>query len=90
MEIFLHILASAVSIYLGLASFAMLLRVLLQFFVAEDNKILLLCFVVSEPFVMPFRFIFAKLNIGQNTPLDIPFFVAYLTINILQILLPVI
>lgn len=86
----MHILASAVSIYLGLASLAMLLRVILQLFVAEDNKIMALCVMVSEPVIIPFRLLLAKLNIGQNTPLDIPFFVAYLVIGILQVFLPAI
>lgn len=90
MEIFLHILASAVSVYLGLASLAMLLRVILQLFVTNESKIMALCVMVSEPVIIPFRLLLAKLNIGQNTPLDIPFFVAYLAIGILQVFLPAI
>ena len=91
METVFYILAKAVEIFLSLISIAMLLRVLLQFFVdVEQNKIYALCVYVSEPFVLPFRVIMAKFNIGQNTPLDLPFMVAYIALAGISMFLPVI
>jgi len=86
----MYTLAKVVSVYLGVVSIAMLLRVLLQFFVSEDNKILLFCALISEPIIIPFRLLFNKLNIGQKSPLDIPFFAAYFSIFLIEMILPTI
>lgn len=88
MELVAYILAKAVDAYLGLASLAMLLRVLLQFFASEGNRLLALCYAVSEPIVMPFRLLFAKLGIGEGALLDIPFFAGYMSLALIQIILP--
>ncbi len=90
METVFYVFAKAVEIYLGLVSIAMFLRIILQFFASEDNVLLKLSIVVSEPFIIPVRFIMAKLGIGQNSPLDIPFFITYLILAILQTILPII
>ncbi len=91
MEIILFILAKTVSIFLSAVSMAMLLRVVLSFFTDPgESRIYALCFYISEPFIMPFRLIMSKLNIGQDSPIDIPFFVSALVLNFLLIALPVI
>ena len=91
MEIILYIFAKAVQILLSVISFAMLLRVLLQFFVdIQKNKFYAITVALTEPVVVPFRILFAKLNIAQNTPLDLPFMVAYLAVWLLSALLPLI
>ncbi len=90
-EIIFYILAKAVSIFLSLISFSMLGRVLLQFFVnPEENLIFAICVFVSEPFILPFRFVLAKLGIGQDSPLDIAFMLAYISLTAISIFLPVI
>ena len=69
----------------------MLLRVILQIFVdITTNKLYAFATALTEPFIVPFRLLFAKLNIGQNTPIDIPFLAAYLTFAIVSSLLPLI
>ena len=91
MEIVLYIFAKVVQIFLLVISFAMLLRVLLQFFVdITTNKVYALCTALTEPFIIPFRLLFAKLNIAQNTPLDVPFLVAYVTLSLISGFLPLI
>ena len=91
METILYILAKTVQLYLNLASYAMLARVVMQFFVnVEESKLYLLLCYVSEPVILPFRIVMAKLNIGQNLPLDMPFMAACLGLSVLQIFLPVI
>lgn len=91
METILYILAKIVAIYLTLASYAMLGRVILQFFVVpEESKLFALLFFISEPIILPFRVLFEKLKIGQGVPIDIPFFAGYISVTFLQIFLPVI
>lgn len=90
MEYVFYIVAKVVSIGISALSLAMFLRVILQFFVAEDNKFIIFCYAVTEPFIIPIRVIMEKLNVGQNSPIDIPFFVAYIFITILQMLLPIV
>ena len=91
MEIFLYILAKTVQIFLSLISLAMLMRVILQFFVdTTKSRFYALCVAITEPVIVPFRLLFAKLNIAQRTPIDVPFLVAYLTLSIVTSILPLI
>lgn len=81
---------------LSAVSLAMFARVIMQLasaltsFKAESNKFYIFCFAVTEIFVTPFRYLCAKFNLFQGTPIDAPFFIAYLTISLLQGLLPII
>lgn len=91
MEIVLYILAKVVQIFLSLVSFAMLLRVLLQFFVdVTSNKFYALCVMLTEPVILPFRLLFAKLHFAEDSPLDIPFMVAYIALSAVTMFLPII
>ena len=90
MEYVFYIVAKVVSVGISALSLAMFLRVILQFFVADDNKFIIFCYAVTEPFIIPIRVIMEKLNVGQNSPIDIPFFIAYIFITILQMLLPIV
>ena len=91
METIFFILAKAVAIYLTLASYAMLARVIVQFFVVpEESRLFAILLFLTEPVVVPFRLLFAKLNIAQGVPIDVPFMAAYLALTLAQLVLPVI
>ena len=91
MDTTFYIIAKTVQICLGLASFSMMARMLLPLFVNPmDSRLYAISCYVSEPFVLPVRFVMAKLNIGQNTPIDVAFIVAYLIVWVLELILPVI
>lgn len=91
MEAIFYILAKVVAIYINIAAYSMLGRVILQFFVVpEESRFYALLFFISEPIIMPFRLILAKLNIGQDSPIDIAFMTAYFGVALLQLFLPVI
>lgn len=69
----------------------MLLRMILSFFVnTEENVLYALCCYISEPFILPFRIICSKLGIGQNSPIDMPFMLAYIGLMLITMFLPVI
>ena len=95
-EAILYIIAKVTALALGVVSWMMLIRVLLELvgrltsYDIGSNKIYIFSYAVSEAFIAPFRYICVKLNIFQGTPIDVPFFMAMLTIMILQNLLPII
>ena len=89
MEI-LYLIAKVIDVLLGVIYFAMFLRVILSIFVGPENKLVLLCVLITEPFVAPFRLLLAKLNIAQDIPIDISFMVAYLALFLVRLLLPII
>lgn len=88
MEIALIILARSLSIWLSAVSWAMMARMILSLFVAEDNILFRISFAISEPAVIPVRAVMAKLGIGQNSPFDLSFTVTYLIILIVRLFLP--
>ena len=88
--VFIEIFARTVAIILDVVSIAMLLRMILPFFLnPEESRIYALCFCISEPFIAPVRFIMVKLNIGQGSPIDWSFFATYFIIWGLQTFLPI-
>ena len=89
-EAIFYVVAKLVQIFLSVISVAMFLRVILQFFASEDNKLVLFCYGITEPFIIPVRVLLEKMNVGQDSPLDIPFFVTYLILAVLQMILPII
>ena len=89
MEI-LYLIAKVIDILLGVIYFAMFLRVILSLFTSPENKLNLLCVLITEPFIAPFRLLLMKLNIGQDLPIDMSFMVAYLALFLIRLLLPII
>ena len=90
-ETVLFIIAKSVQLLLFLVSLAMMIRALMPiFFDVEDSKIYVLACFISETLIAPVRLIMAKLNIGQNSPIDWAFFVTYIIVGILESILPVI
>ena len=91
MLIFLYIVAKTISVILSVVSFAMLARMILPWFVDPmDNTIYALTCMVTEPFVAPVRAVMVMFNIGQDSPIDWAFSIAYILIWLLQSLLPAI
>ena len=96
MEAIFYIFAKVISLMLSAISFAMLVRVIMQLvsamtsFKAEENKFYIFCLAVTEIFVTPFRYLCAKFNLFTNTPIDAPFFIAYISLSLIQAILPII
>ena len=91
METVLLIFAKTVSVMLDAVYLAMLVRMILPFFVnPEDNRIYALAVLITEPVILPVRFLMVKLNIGQNSPIDWSFFVTAILLSVLGSILPAI
>ena len=96
MEAILYVTAKVISLMLSAISLAMFIRVILQLvsmltsFNLEGNKFYVFCYAITELVVTPFRYLCAKFNLFTGTPIDAPFFIAYLSISLLQSFLPMI
>ncbi len=89
-EIF-YILAKTVSLTLEVVSLAMLLRMIISIIGnPPESKLYMIASFITEPFIAPVRGIMYMLNIGQDSPIDIAFFVTSIIIGLLQTLLPII
>ena len=85
----MYFVAKMLSVGLSILLYAMLARAILPFFVnPEENKFYFFLLVITEPFVIPVRFIMEKLGVGQNTPIDISFMAAYLFYWLMQMIMP--
>ena len=96
MEAVLYITAKVISLLFGAIALAMSARVIMQLIAMigsydiEGNKAYIFCFAVTEIFVTPFRYLCAKFNLFTSTPIDAPFFIAYLSIVLIRSFLPII
>lgn len=90
MELFLYIFARFLGILLDAVSLCMIVRMFLPLFTnAEDSKFYMFLAFITEPFIIPVRFIFEKLNFLQDTPIDWAFTASYLIITLVRFMLPV-
>lgn len=88
MEFFLYLVVTLVDTFLSLILFAMLARAVMSFlFMGEENKLSLFLYSITEPFILPFRALFARLGWFQGMPLDAAFFFATVALSILQVCL---
>ena len=91
MEEIFYILAKTVSIVMEVVSFAMIIRMLLPFFVdPNESRLYAIAFYVTEPFILPVRAAMVRLNIGQDSPIDWAFSITYIILWLLSSLLPAI
>ena len=91
MQTLLYIIAKTIDILLNVVSTAMFVRVILSFFVnPEESRVYAFCCFITEPFIIPFRVILAKLGVGEGIPIDLPFMVAYFTLSFVMMFLPII
>ena len=92
MELILGFAATFIAAILDVVSLAMFVRVIfsLLFFGDEDSKISIFLACVTEPFIVPVRFLLAKFNLLQDSPIDWSFTIAYLVIMLLRMSLPII
>ncbi len=90
MEAVFYVIAAVIAITLDLASFAFLLRAIMPLFCdVESNRIYLFVCLVTEPFIIPVRFILVKFNLLQGSPIDWSFTISYLLIAFIRVFLPV-
>lgn len=88
---FLYFTAKLIALTLDAVTICMLARVLVPLFAdVEESRFYAFLCVVTEPFIMPIRFLLVKFNILQDSPIDWSFSITYILIILVQQLLPAI
>ena len=87
MSIVFHVVADVVVLLLSAIQLAMLVRAILSWFPMDSNKFVDFLYGITEPFIIPIRSLFQKMNWFQNLPIDISFLVTYLLISLVSMLL---
>lgn len=88
MRLFLVLTVNFVDLVLGAVLFAMLVRAILSLvMMGEENKLTMLLFYFTEPFILPVRRILERLGLFQGMPIDVSFFLTTVILGMIQSLL---
>lgn len=91
---FIYIIRELVYLFISVLQFAMLARAVLSWIPMIDgdgkmgeflDKLASFLYFLTEPIIIPFRKLFDKFDSLRSFPLDIPFFVAFLVINMITL-----
>ena len=86
MENLLYILSSTVGMFLSVMMFAMLGRAIFSFLPFDESAGLPAFLVlITEPIILPARYVCSKLGIGEGLPFDIPFLITYIVMSMLSV-----
>lgn len=78
---FMRTMALAIS----LLQFLMFIRAILSWIpTMSDTPITSFIYTVTEWVIMPVRVVFEKLNINVSLPIDIPFFVTFILLSVIE------
>lgn len=81
----LYVISTTVHLMLNMVMLAMTARAILSLFGnPTDSKLYAITYVISEPIIVPVRFLFYKLNLFQNIPLDISYLVTYILLSVID------
>ncbi len=87
----LAIFTATVRAALYIVDIAMLIRAVLSFLAVDDlpeNAFVDLVFMITEPVILPFRFLVSKSTTLMSMPIDMAFLFAALTVSLISSLLP--
>ena len=84
MEAALYVLRTAAFYFLMALLAAMFVRAIFSWLpLGGDNVIENIAYAVTEPFIIPVRFLLERIEWVRNAPLDVSFFVTFLIISLL-------
>ena len=88
----LYFIAKLISVAITVVMYAMMARAIMPFFIRdlEGNRFYLFVTVITEPVIVPVRFLLVKFNLWQDTPIDMAFMFTYFLLAFMQIMLPAI
>lgn len=86
METLLYVLSSTVGIFLSVVMFAMLGRAIFSFLPFDESAGLpAFLTLITEPIILPVRFVCSKIGIGEGLPFDIPFLITYILLSMITV-----
>ena len=84
MDALLYVLRTAAFYFLMALLAAMFVRAVLSWLpLSEGNTLETIVYAVTEPFIIPVRFLLERIEWVKNAPLDVSFFVTFLIISLL-------
>ena len=87
----MYIFQSLIIILIDVLHIAMFVRAILSWFdPMQEGKLTAFLHTLTEPVIIPVRALLYKLNIGQDTPIDLSFSLTYLILVIVQMFLPIV
>lgn len=84
MEIAMYVLKNVTSVALVVLLGAMLIRAILSWFPTNGGGMLdNMIYALTEPFIIPVRYLLERIEWVKNAPVDVPFFITFLIISLL-------
>ena len=87
MVIIIEVARITLSLIISILNVAMFVRAILSWFPIGESKLSQVLYALTEPVIYPVRRIFEALNIGVGLPIDIPFFVTFLLLSVINMFL---
>ncbi len=87
MNIVIPLITNTVQALLLILEICMLVRAVLSWFpIQDDNPLLLLVCMVTEPLLAPIRALFDRLGLFRNFPIDVSFIVGVILLSLVSTL----
>lgn len=91
MEVTVLLLRNIILVLLDVLQLAFLLRAIMSWFDrGEPGMISSFLIFVTEPIIMPIRVLFERRKLFQDSMLDVPFFIAFMILTLVQTFLTLI
>ncbi len=91
LTVVLYVICTTIRLIVGFLQTAMFVRAILSWFMPDEEHFMArLLYAVTEPAVMPVRALLARFGVGEDSPVDISFFVTMLALLVIELFLPVV
>lgn len=89
---FIYVFTSFVHVFLGVLQLLMLIRAVISWFPMEDEGSPFVAFVhmLTEPAIVPVRFVLNIFGDFDSFPIDIPFFITMVLLMAVETMLPLV
>ena len=88
MNLVVALLIGTVQALVSIVELCFLLRAILSWLpLSDSNPLITFTAMVTEPIIMPIRALFDRFGWFRDFPLDMPFFVAFILLNVVSSLL---
>lgn len=89
MNVVVYVLGTTLRLFIGLLEVAFLLRALLSLLMPDaEGFFVTLLYSLTEPFILPVRWLLSLFGLDAQGPFDLSFSVAFLLIWLIGLLLP--
>ncbi len=84
-----YVFTQFVRVFISVLQFLMMVRAIMSWLpFDEDSPLINFVMLITEPVVVPFRLILNRIDAVNELPIDISFFLAFISLGVIQMLLP--